>query len=268
MKRTVLVAFSMILLCCLSLPVLVNAAYSGYSNTNYQATQNHVEDGKWTTTAEWTDAMIPPNLPANFHWRETWTWPTDILEHFLAEALSDSTNDTGDYFQLCIDCQANGGTAPQSDDIRVDYVGHRPSGLALYKGTGTGWANYTSYTLGTDLIIAETLSSSPTSSTAHFIVELMMDRSKADFDVSGGGYAPWIRLAVFDASTNTLLAWPPTSRDVPNDWGLETGTTENIPESLTIMAVVILSSVALIAGSYFLRKRTKTVNQMTIINSR
>jgi hypothetical protein len=34
------------------------------------------------------------------------------------------------------------------------------------------------------------------------------------------------------------------------------GTMDNIPESLTIVAVVVLSSFAVIAGAYFLRKRS------------
>jgi len=242
---------------------LVNAYYSGYATTNYQAMNANTEDGKWTTSTEWTDAATPPNLPPTLLVREKWTWPSDILEHFLIEFYADSTNDTGDYFQLCIDCQANGGSAPQTDDIRIDYVGHTLSGLTLYRGTGTGWAPFTSYTYGTDILIAETKTSSQMNSSLHWIIELMMDRSKAEFDISVAGYAPWIRFAVYDASNSALgvQAWPPTSRDVPNDWGLETGTIENIPEGITLMPVVLLSSVAVVVSFYFLRKRSKTENQ-------
>jgi hypothetical protein len=268
MKRAILVALCIIVLCSLSPLALVNASYSGYATTNYSAITSPIEDGAWTTSDEWVDAAVPPNLPTTFQWREKWTQPSDIIEHFLIEFFTDNTNDTGDYYQICIDNTANGGSAPQTDDIRIDWVGHSFSGLHLYKGNGTGWAPYTSFAWGTDLFIAESLSSSPLNSTAHWIMELRMDRTKADFDVSQStpAYSPWIRVAVYDANNSAagVQAWPPTSRDVPNDWGLETGTIENIPESLTIAVVVVLSSVAAVAGFYLLRKHPKTEKHGTV----
>lgn len=262
MKRYVLVAFSIVFLCGLLMQIALVSAYrSGYETINYQAISEPTEDGKWTTTTEWTDAMTPPNLPASFQFREKWTWPTpSIIEHFLIEFFTDSTNDTADYVQLCFDNTANGGSAPQTDDILVNYTGNSRSGLTLYRGTGTGWAP-TSYAYGSDILIAETKTGSQLNSNPHWIIEVMMDRSAGTlFDVSGAvpAYSPWIRVAVFDASsTSGVQAWPPTSRDVPNDWGLETGTTSNIPEGLTITTVVLLSSVAVGVSVYFLRKRQK-----------
>lgn len=266
MRRSILVVFGVIFLCGLMLQTtLVNAYQAGYEETNYLAIETPVEDGKWTTSTEWTDAMTPPNLPTSFVWREKWTYPSDILEHVLIEFFTDNTNDTGDYFQLCFDPLANGGSAPQTDDIRVDYVGHRLSGLTLYKGNGTGWVPWTGYTYGTDIFIAETKTGSQLNGSAHWIIELMMDRSKSDFDTSGAGYAPWLRVAVYDASNPTagVQAWPPSSRDVPNDWGLETGIYGTIPEFpgfLTFVPVVLLSSVAVAVGFCLLRKRPKTEN--------
>jgi len=104
----------------------------------------------------------------------------------------------------------------------------------------------------------ETLGLSPFNSEEHWIMGLTMSRSKTEFDVSGSGYVPWIRIAVYDADNGTqgVQAWPPTGRDVPNDWGQETGTMEQIPESLSIVAVVLLSSFA-VAGFYLLRKAPK-----------
>jgi hypothetical protein len=268
MKRYVLLAF-VIVLCGLMLQVtFVDAYRSGYEITNYLAMEDPVEDGKWTTSTEWTDAMTAPNLPASFVFREKWTFPGDILVHILVEFFTDNTNNTGDYFQLCFDPLANGGTAPQTDDILINYTGHSRSGLTLYKGNGTGWAVWTGWTYGTDIVIAETKTGSQLNGTAHWIIELMMDRSKPDFDASAGGYAPWLRVAVYDASNSAagVQAWPPTSRDAPNDWGLETGIYATIPEfpaSLTIVTVALLSSVAVVVGFCFLRKRPKTENHST-----
>ncbi len=109
----------------------VFAYISGYENTNFSAQVTPVEDGTWTTASEWTDAMTPPNLPASFHWRQKWTYPENIIEHFLIEFFDDDTNDTGDYFQLCVDTNANGGTAPQLNDIRIDWVGHSVVSISL-----------------------------------------------------------------------------------------------------------------------------------------
>jgi hypothetical protein len=63
---------------------------------------------------------------------------------------------------------------------------------------------------------------------------------------------------VYDASNDTagVQSWPlDSSPDVPDEWGLEIGTTSNIPEALTIGVVILLSSVAVAASFYFLRKR-------------
>ena len=256
MKRSILAAFSIIVLLGLLSPItVVKSYYDGYATTNYSAITTPVTDGNWTTPTEWNDAAVPPNLPNTFHWRDKWTWPANIIEHYVVEFFTDDTNDTGDYFQYCCDRLADGGSAPKEDDIRIDYVGHSFSGLTVYQGNGTGWEEYTDFLWPDEINIVESISPSPLNSNPHWIIELTMDRTK--FDVSGAGYSPWIRIAVYDASNDTAgaQAWPPTSPDVPDDWGLETGTTESIPEPLTIAAVVLLSSVAVIVSFYFLRKR-------------
>jgi hypothetical protein len=263
MKRFLLVVFSVIVLCGILLPTtLVNAHYEGYETNNYMATEEPVIDGTWTTDTEWTDAITPPNLPDTFLWREKWTMTENIIEYFLIEFFTDNTDDAEDYFQLCIDHLADGGSAPQADDIRIDWVGHDVSGLTLYQGDGTGWVVFTEYTWETDIYIVDSLSSSPVNGDTHWIIELWMDRSAPQFDVSGGGggYQPWIRLAVYDDSNPDAgaIAWPPTSQDVPDDWGLEVGTPETIPESLTFVTAALLSSVAIVVSCYVLRRRPKT----------
>ncbi len=266
MKRAVLVAFCIIVLCGLSLSTALVSAYkAGYETTSYLAINDPVIDGKYTTMEEWWDAQVPTKLPpidntTTLNWRGKWTYPTDIIQNFIIEALTDNTNDTGDYFQLCYCCAANGGTTPQTDDIRVDYVGHSLSGLTLYKGNGTGWEKFTGWTYGVDVSLQETKSPGPLNSNPHWIIEIWVDKSKPEFDISGSGYVPWLRVAAYDASNATagVQAWPPSSVNVPNDWGLETGVYATIPESLTIASVVLLSSVAVVVSFYFLRKRPKT----------
>ena len=51
MKRSLLVAFSVIVLCGILLPTaLVSAQYLGYETTNYMAIEEPVVDGAWTMT--------------------------------------------------------------------------------------------------------------------------------------------------------------------------------------------------------------------------
>lgn len=259
MRRSLLVAFSVIVLCGILLPTaLVSAYYEGYETTNYLAIEEAVVDGAWTTDNEWTDAMTPPNLDAAFLWRQKWVMGDSVMQYFLIEFFTDSTEDAGDYFQLCIDHLANGGSAPQADDIKIEWVGHDVSGLTLYQGDGSGWVEYTDYTWETDIYIVDSLTSSPENEETHWVIEVFMNRGKTEFDTSGASYLPCLRVAVYDESTETLAAWPPTSADVPDDWGQESGLYENIPESLTFVTAALLSSVAVVVSCYLLRRRPKT----------
>jgi len=261
----------MVFLCGLLMQAaIVNAAVSGYEWSDYQTSGTHTEDGKWTTTTEWTDAATPPNLVTGLLWRGTWTWPSDILQHFIVEVFTDNTNDTGDIVRVCYDCAANGGTAPQTDDTMIELVGNRISGLSLYHGNGTGWAKYTGWTLGTDAAAGASISSSPLNSNPHLIVELMVDKN-TQADVSQGGYTPGLYVSAYDASNAGagVKSWPPapaSSANVPNSWGTEAGTTENIPEGFAVGTIVVMSSIAVVVG-FLLRKRQKTENRSSEMGS-
>ncbi|MGD0451171.1 MAG: hypothetical protein ABSA79_08990 [Candidatus Bathyarchaeia archaeon] len=260
MKKSFVVVFGMIILCILLMVPIAYAINSAYSYTDYEATSTHVEDGKWTTPDEWTDAMTISPLVSGFSWRASWTYPSDIVQHFIIEDLTDTTNDTGDIVNVCYDTAASGGAAPQPADFKIELVGDRTSGLSLYRGNGTGWAKFTGWT-ATDAAVGVSFSASPLSSTPHLIVEFMVDKSTIA-DVSGSGYQPGIYVSAYDASNSAagVLSWPPApgaSANVPDSWGLEMGTTSTIPESLTIGAVALLSIVAIAVSFYLLPKRPK-----------
>jgi hypothetical protein len=242
-------------LCSLSLPTLVSALAEGYTSTDYQALTTPTMDGKWTTTNEWVDAAPPTNLGTDFVWREKWTYPSDIYQHFIIEFFTDSTNDAEDYYEICYDTSADGGTAPQADDVKVEWKGHSASGLKVYKGNGSGWVQYTTLAAGA-VNGSDTLTTSPLNSNQHWVFELTILKTDI-FDISGSSYQPGLRVAVYDASNSAagVKAWPAASTNAPSTWGLEIGTMENIPESLAIVAVVVLSSFAVLAGAYVLRKR-------------
>lgn len=131
MKKTFIIAFGMIFLCGLMMhPAFVNATNSAYSYTNYEASNTHVEDGKWTSTTEWQDAQAIPNLVTGFSWRGTWTWPSDIIQHFIIEVYTDNTNSTGDIVNFCYDTVRRSSrrcdTANRSTPIRPSAFA-RPS---------------------------------------------------------------------------------------------------------------------------------------------
>lgn len=261
MKKSALIALSMVLLCCLLTlqTTLVSAFSEGYQTTNYSATDEPVIDGAftegdWSYDNEWSDTDTPPLLPATFSWREKWTWPENIMEHFLVEALTDNTTDAGDYFELCVDGDASGGSAPGAGDLKLLYMGDKT--LTVYMGDGEGWVEYADYTVPDEIQVEDSIDSSPTESNPHWIIELTMDRTK--FDVSESGYQPGVRLAVYDVSNDAagVQAWPlDSSPDAPDEWGQEFGTTEQIPEALTVSVVILLSSIAVAVSFYCLRRR-------------
>ncbi|MCW4004520.1 MAG: hypothetical protein NWE95_11480 [Candidatus Bathyarchaeota archaeon] len=256
MKKVVLGTLLIVALFSLSLPAIVSAIATGYGCTNYSAIVTPTIDGKWTASNEWTDAGVPTNPPTNFAWREKWTWPGDINQHILIEFFTDSTNNTEDYYQICYDRNADGGAAPQADDIKIEWKGHSSSGLKVYKGNGTGWTQFTGLPAGT-VVGADTLTTSPLNSNQHWVFEITINKSNENFDISGSGYSPGIQVGVYDASNSGagVQVWPLNSNNNPANWGLETGTTETIPESPSILAVIALSTIAIIGSVFLLRKR-------------
>jgi hypothetical protein len=228
--------------------------------TNYLKDAAATVDGKWTSSTEWTDAMTAPSLPSSLLFREGWTFPGDIIEYVLIEFYTDKTNDPGDFFQYCMDVAVNGGSAPQSDDILINYTGHNQ--LRLYKGNGTGWAPWTPPSSAA-VAAANTMTGSQMYAPAHWIFELTMDRSDSNFDISAGGYVAGIRVAAYDASNASqgIVSWPPTStQNAPSTWGSESGQYAAIPEAPTILPVALISFIAVAVSIYFFQRKPRTLN--------
>ena len=262
MKRAILATLSIIAVCSLCLAGTVNAAKEGYSFIVYSESAPTV-DGT-VAADEWTDAYIDFfysgwTMTTNL-WAVKWAgaYP-EIHEYWCMEIFTDTTNDAGDWFQISMDTLKDGGTAPQADDFLINYTGHTAAGLKAYKGTGTGWAEFTGYVIGTDLTIATSFAASPKGATPHWIIEI-------DFYKVAGTFALQIdnnaRVAAYDASNPSagVISWPPvSSADVPNDYG--DGTSDisggTIPEGLTIGVMVLLSSVAVIVSSRYFRKQLR-----------
>jgi hypothetical protein len=221
MKRkvyaTTLIAFLMLLLINVG---TTKASEPGYERFEYPTAVEPTIDGFWASADEWTDGeetMIGENVV----FRSTFTLISEgddlvVTSHSVIEILNDGTADAGDYWQICIDGLLDGGSAPQTDDFRIDIIGH--TDLVVYQGTGTGWIPITPDPR--DVIFADSISESPTSSTPHRILEisLLKDPGVIFMDMVWG-----VRVAVYDESNSAagVQAWPPTDRDVPDGWGIE-----------------------------------------------
>jgi hypothetical protein len=148
MRKTFLVAICIFVLCSLLLASInvTRAAEPGYTRTDYNPTTTPTVDGKWTTNDEWELNGEVTTIGTGAAFRSVWvlesmTPEIIVTDTFLVEFFVDTTNDAGDYWQLCIDGDQSGGSAPQSGDYRIDIIGHTT--LKLYQGNGTGWTEIT-----------------------------------------------------------------------------------------------------------------------------
>ena len=248
---------------CTLLLLLVNigtikAAEPGYTVTEYYMSSAITADGKWTTADEWHDApMFSLGTPKV----AVWEYKMDssggsgpyVMEYLIE--FADHTNDPGDRWQICLDGLNDGGTAPKTDDIKFEIEGHTT--LKTYNGNGVGWtaAAYTP-------TWKDNLTSSPHDPAIHYVFEMRWDKGAASWGANTPPHG--LRIAMYDASNPSQgwVAWPPEaiSKDNPSRWGAISGFDVTYPEGLTIPVMLLVSAVAMLAGSYYLRKRPKTTN--------
>ena len=251
---------SIIILCSLVFLITVGTAIAG--NPDYQIVEYWTQvaptfDGEWTSPDEWTDGQHVQITDVGM-----FTYTADINggfgSQFLVEFFNDTTDDAEDYWQICIDPANGGGSAPQSGYGRIDIIGH--TDVACYVGDGSSW---TEIPVESDLIWANSLSDSPLNDTTHWILELQFTKTEGQFQL---GQPPnGLRIAFYDASNPDagVQSWPPDSSvEVPDEWGVIPYYSDTpIPEGLTFGVMAVLSSVALLAGSYHLRKRSKKLEK-------
>lgn len=277
MKRIGIVIFcifSVFLLSIAGNAVAYNAAFTHTCHAGTSPTIN----GQYTTGEEWGSALTT-SFGTNGQFKTQWTLSPAVYACFLIETL-DNTNDAGDYWVITLDSTTdggetppNGGTAPQTDDFKIVITGHDSPTVQWYKGTGTAWTTITPTGFNDVAVfqVAQSLSASPMSSTPHYILEMHIDKT----NTAGLGIVPmgynWAQyIAYYDAHAGGygLQSWPPSpaSDTNPNSWGYVPYSMEAVPESLSVAIVIALSSVAVIAGSVLLRKRsiTKLASKVTV----
>ena len=190
------------------------AGNAAYSLIEYQCIALATIDGVWTSADEWNDGpQITMSNNASF------TYNFDVASYsmqWLVEFFTDSTNDTGDFWQICLDSDNSGGAAPQIGDFKIQVQGHTT--LIMYQGNGTGWTEISPQ--ANELTWVNKVSASTWNSAPHWILELS-DSSKVAGTLQTPQPPNGMRIAVYDAATGEFASWAPnSSMDVPNQWGV------------------------------------------------
>jgi hypothetical protein len=270
MKKTSSIVFCVLVLCSVLLVVTIGTvmAYNeSYSFLEYTTVENAVTiDGAWTTGDEWHDGPVmqvgATENVGKFVYKLTSDLATQYLMQFDLE-FADSTNDAGDRWQICIDGpESASATAPQATGYKIEVEGHTT--LRVYKGTGTGWTETTT----TAVTWKDGLGTSPHDPSTHYIGEIQFDKIVLAGEGSWASSAPGssygvgpygVRVAMYDASSDTWAAWPPaSSADNPSSWGVISDISMGAyPEVLTISVMLVLSTSAVVISLRYFRKPKK-----------
>ena len=245
------VAFMTLLLVSVGAISCVSA--QGSERTSWGTVVIPTIDGEWSPVDEWTDGGDVNTIGEDVSFTSTWEFGDVVTTRWLVEFLSDTTDDAEDYWEFCMDGMADGGSAPSAGDYKFVITGH--TDLVWYEGDGTGWVEV-EYD-ESEIEWANALSSSPTDSTEHWVLEFNIPKNAGTVQLT----IVWnLRLAVYDASNPDAgeLAWPEGSdADDPSTYGIENYTMDTVPEGLSLGVLVLLSSAAVIGATVVLRKRSK-----------
>jgi hypothetical protein len=247
MKKIISTTFCALMLCGLLLlsGETAMAAEPGYERFSHPTQMIPTIDGMWTSPDEWTDGEV------------TWIG-TDVafrstldsgMTRWIVEFFSDTTNNPGDYWIFCID-----GSQGSSGVFRKFEIRGHTTIIWYLKATG----DWTEVSVGeSDIQWANSLSTSPTNSTPHWILEFQLNKN-SQIQI----HDVWnFFLGAFDASNSKFYAWPPTDPDVPEEWGIENYSTEPIPEGSTFILMALLSTVSVLVGYKYFVKRKETKMQ-------
>ncbi len=270
MKKTRIAIFCVLSLLMMAVAGNALGYNAAYTHSNYMSSTVPTFNGQYAIGDEWV-ASATQAFGTNGWFRDEWTM-TPTMACILIET-TDNTDDAGDYWVVCFDSTAagvetppNGGAAPQTDDYKVVVTGH-PGTVQWYKGTGTGWTPITGLS-ATNFQWGTSLSSSPKIGTPHYILEMGIEKTNTELGTVPMGYNWAQYVAYYDAHAggNGLQSWPPASAtppgspDVPDSWGyigyvFAAADAPDWPEGIGFGVMVLMSSVAIVAGTVYIRKR-------------
>ena len=254
MKKST-IGFTLLMLCCLLVGniALVQGLEPGYEITEVNGGGATTLDGAWDTD-EWEDGWIewmdPGVSYARFGFKAD---PNNGYAPCMFWDFSDDTDDAADLVQICIGSQI-GGDAPQSAHNKIEILGHET--LTVYEGDGTEWVEIDD----SAVTWAESLTTTPAPMDyEHWFTEVIIDKTSIGSAMWNGPPPFDLRVAMYDASNQSWVAWPPESDpDVPEGWGGIIDYAASVPEAFSFGTIALLSSVAVAVVFYSMRKRPKT----------
>jgi hypothetical protein len=271
MKKVGIAIFCVLSLFALLLVGNVAAYNADYTHILYASDVVPTIDGTYDLGDDWV-ASGTQTFGANGIFRDEWTMSPNLA--CLLIETADSTNDAGDFWVICYDSTAEGGSTepdggptPTGFDYKLVVTGHGTSAtVQWYKGDTEGHGGWTAVTPDEGLCeLAQSLAPyTPKIGTPHYVLELAIDKS----DTSLGSYLMgynWAQyVGYYDAHDGGygLQEWPPTGdADVPDSWGYITydmglNPTPDLPEGISVVVMLMASSVV-VAGAVLLRKRVK-----------
>jgi len=235
------------------------AAEPGYTRTSYMAVVTPTIDGMWTSEDEWTDTEATM-IGEDVAFRSTWYFGDDVVTQWIIEFFSDTTDDSEDMWQFCIDGDQSGGASPQPSDYKFEITGHTDIYWELGDTGGSGEWMWTDVIPENEIEWANSLSASPTNSTPHWILEFQKKKNVGQIQLP----TVWdFLLQVYDASNPGAgkPSWPPTNPNYREEYGIENYSSEPIPEGVTFAVMALLSTVSMLVGYKYLVKRKETKAQ-------
>jgi hypothetical protein len=181
------------------------------------------------------------------HWVNLWFKHSDT-DLYIGVRIDDGTFNTGDKFSMQIDVNHDGGTAPQTDDIRI-YCQRDPAGLfGEDVGTGTGWASATAS--GWFAVL--------TTAANNWEIEFSVSYAKLGI-VAGVNKTVGIQFGVWDFGVQWYY-WPSGSNmSNPNTWVDLCSSVNFVPENSKIFVL----SFAIITLFIVFRKARRKSNHHT-----
>lgn len=217
-----------------------------YERTSYLTTITPTIDGEWTSLDEWTDGE-ETWIGEDVVFRSTWDDDgDDVMTRWIVEFLTDTTNNPGDFWLFCI----NFG---ETWNIKFEINGHTD----LVWSIG-GEGDWTEMEEAFPIEWDNSISSSPTSTTQHWILEFQINKH-SQFDIED----VWkFLLQTYDASNPEYHTWPPNADPgYDEEYGTENSLPEAIPEGLTFAIMALLTTVSMLVGYRYLVKRKETRTQ-------
>jgi len=255
MKKAILIALGVIAVCSVFLAGTVSAAKEGFGfqmgGTATAPTIDGTEaSGEWDTDS-FKDLLWDGWTQTTSYFRTKWSSDIVIAEYWLISVGSDTSNDAGDYVKLSVDNSLvfgeppEGGAAPTEQCFQLKVMGDGT--MTMEKGTGTGWGPFTAAVSGTDYDAKTTVSGAR-------VYEIFLDKGVSAGGALAMGYHNNARIEVYDASTGKTLMFPPdSSADVPDSYA-EGTTGEAVPEVLSVVVMLSLSTIAALVSTRYFRK--------------